>query len=193
MEKDIKPYKQKGKTCAIACMLMVLEYYKIIPKADWIYERKYYRAYHSQYMEGTPFSALAWHFAKNDLDTEIIHSEQKLFNNSNNILTEKNFDDAIKEYTRYLEGAVSKGAKVTNGVDITCDSLKKKILDGKMVILAGQVNKYLHAILICGCNDTGFIVCDPLYKQKRLMNNKEIEEYMNTPLGKWCVVVQGKE
>ena len=30
MDKNVKPYKQKGDTCAIVCMLMVLEYYKKI-------------------------------------------------------------------------------------------------------------------------------------------------------------------
>lgn len=39
MDREIKPYKQKGMTCSIACMLMALEYYKIIPKADWLYEK----------------------------------------------------------------------------------------------------------------------------------------------------------
>ncbi len=74
MEKKIKPYKQRGDTCTIACMLMVLEYYHIIPKANGIYERKYNRAYHSHYLTGTPLSAIAWHFSKNDLEVQLIHS-----------------------------------------------------------------------------------------------------------------------
>lgn len=59
MKKNIKIYKQKGNTCAIACMLMVLEYYKIISKSNWLYEKKYYNFYKSKYVDGTPFSALA--------------------------------------------------------------------------------------------------------------------------------------
>lgn len=192
MEKDVKPYKQRGMTCAIACMLMVLEYYKIIPKADWIYERKYYRAYHSKYMDGTPFSALAWHFAKNNLDTEIIHSEQNMFNNSNNILSEEVYINSMKEYSEFLNSAVSKGAKVSNGCNITCDSIREKIEAGKMVILAGKAYGDLHAILICGYNEKVFVVCDPLFKQKKLMTHNEVDDYMNTPLGKWCVVVGEK-
>lgn len=39
MELDVKPYRQRKMTCAISCMLMVLEYYKVIPKADWLYEK----------------------------------------------------------------------------------------------------------------------------------------------------------
>lgn len=189
MEKNVKPYRQRGMTCAISCMLMVLEYYKIIPKADWLYERKYYRAYHSEYMDGTPFSALAWHFAKNGLDTELIHSEKKLFSNESQLLTNECFEDAMIEYKRYLEGATTKGAKIKNGSDISCAMLKEKLENGKMVILAGQAHECLHAILLCGYNENGFVVCDPLFKQKRCMSPSQIDEYMNTPLGKWCVVV----
>ena len=85
MKKDIKPYRQNGNTCAIVCMLMVLEYYGLIPKINKYYENKYYRIYKSRYMEGTPLSALAWHFAKNGLNTEIVHSYKEIFNNDKNI------------------------------------------------------------------------------------------------------------
>lgn len=35
MDKNVRPYKQRGNICAIACMMMVLEYYKVITKANW--------------------------------------------------------------------------------------------------------------------------------------------------------------
>lgn len=41
MKKDVKPYKQRGNTCAIVCMMMVLEYYDIIEKANWYDENKF--------------------------------------------------------------------------------------------------------------------------------------------------------
>ena len=34
MEKNVTPYRQTGMTCAIACMLMVLQYYGKIQKAQ---------------------------------------------------------------------------------------------------------------------------------------------------------------
>lgn len=97
MELDVKPYRQRKMTCAISCMLMVLEYYKVIPKADWLYEKKYDRSYHSQYLEGTPFSALAWHFAKNGLETEIIHSEKEIFTNNIHTFSDTVFNMAIED------------------------------------------------------------------------------------------------
>ena len=62
MDKNIYPYKQKGDTCAIACMMMVLEYYYIMDKANWYDEKRLYRIYGFKYMTGTPFSALAYHW-----------------------------------------------------------------------------------------------------------------------------------
>lgn len=193
MEKDVKPFKQKGMTCAIACMLMVLEFYKIIPKANWLYEKKYFNSYKSRYMDGTPFSALAWHFSKNGLDTEIIHSEEELFNNSAQMLSVEIFEKSMKEYIDFLECAKEKGTKVSNGIDITTKLIKRKLDEDKLVILAGMVNNLLHAILICGYDDSEFIVCDPLYKQKQRKSYDEINEFMNTPLGKWCLVVRNKK
>lgn len=192
MEKDVRPYRQTGMTCAISCMLMVLEYYKIIPKADWSLEKKYYRSYQSRYMDGTPFSALAWHFSKNGLDTEIIHSEKNMFTNSSNLLSNDVFNNAMDEYSSFLEIAKEKGTKVTNGLDVTGNLIREKLEDGKMVILAGSRYGFLHAILVCGYHNDDFVVCDPLYKQKQTKSLQELEDYMNTPLGKWCVVVSEK-
>lgn len=193
MDKDIKPYKQKGMTCAIACMLMVLEYFRLIPKADWILERKYYRIYRSKCMEGTPLSALAWHFAKNNLETEIIHSESKYFDNSNCTLPSEVFEEAMAEYKEFIKIAEEKGAKVTNGVNIDCNMLRKYIEEGKMIILAGQYGNVFHAILVFGYNEQGFLVCDPLYGKKQVKTIQEIASFMKTPIGKWCVIVGIKE
>lgn len=154
--------------------------------------KKYYRSYKSQFMEGTPFSALAGHFAKNDLDTEIIHSENNMFDNSKKLLSDDVFENTIKEYTSFLDIAKKKGAKVNNGCNISCDLIREKLENDKMVILAGYCNNYLHAILICGYDDDKFIVCDPLYKYKQTKTYNEINDFMNTPLGKWCVVVGEK-
>lgn len=190
MDKDINFYKQNGNTCAIACMLMILEYYKIIPKANYLYEKKYYKSYHSKYTEGTPFSALAWHFAKNGLCTEIIHSEEEFFTNKNNVFEKETYENLLKEYIEFLNYASKLDAVIKNGVEINNDFLKKQLEDDKLIILAGQVNNILHAILLCGYTNDAFIVCDPLYKQKRNITFKEIDNFMNTSIGKWCVTVK---
>ena len=107
MEKEIKRYRQRGNTCAIVCMLMVLEYYDLIPEINKYYEDKYYWIYKSKYMDGTPLSALAWHFAKNGLDTEIVHSNKEIFNNDRGFIDECIYVDLMEEYKMFLNQAKS--------------------------------------------------------------------------------------
>lgn len=192
MEKEIQPYRQTGMTCAIACMLMVLQYYGKIEKANRLYENEYFRRYRSKYLDGTPFSAIAYHLAKNDLKTEIIHSCPEIFDNSANMLSENMFKLSMQEYSKYLDAARNNGAKIKNGCTIDTSMLRKCLEEDKMVIIAGQIGEILHAILVCGYNEDKFIVCDPLYKEKSIMAAEEIDRFMATALGKWCVTVSQK-
>ena len=191
---EIKPYKQrKNDTCAIACMLMVLEYYKIIPKANWQYERKYYKSYHSYCMDGTPLAALAWHFSKNGLHTEIYHSSKDFFDNSNNYLEESLFNNSMKEYKEFINQAQNRGTEVINGINIDSNLFLEKLQEGKILIIVGMVNDYFHAILLCGYENEKFIVCNPLYQDKNTMSFSEINNFINTPIGKWFIAVSNEK
>ena len=189
MDKNVKPYKQRGDTCAVACMMMILEYYKIIEKANWYDERRLYRVYGSKYMSGTPFSALAYHISKKGLNTEIYHECENIFSNNQGVLSCQDFDLAMDEYKWYLDLAGKHGTKILNGIKINSELLKEKLMDGNLVILAGEMPGGYHAILITGYNDRGFIVCDPLYNEKQVRTNLEIEKFMDTSIGRWFVVV----
>ncbi len=190
MDKDIKPYKQKGNTCAIVCMLMTLEYYKVIEKANWYDERRLYRIYGSKYMLGTPFSALAYHLSKNGLDTTIFHSDNNLFNNDKGALSDIDFQFAMQEYNEYLEMAKQCGTKVKKGVEINTFLLKEELQKGNILIVAGSLAGGYHAILLSGYQNDKFIVCDPLYKEKQARTSQQIEKFMNTSIGKWFISVK---
>lgn len=192
MDKNVRPYKQRGDTCAIVCMMMVLEYYKVIPKANWYDERRLYRIYGSKYMNGTPFSALAFHMVKNGLETIIYHESQELFRNDQRTMDNDEFKFAMSEYKEYLKYAENKGAKVINGVNITINLLKQELKDGNLVILAGEVIGGYHVVLLTGYDEYGFKVCDPLYKTKQNRTFNEIENFMNTSIGKWFISVNDK-
>ena len=192
MDKDIKPYKQRGDTCAIACLMMALEYYHIMDKANWHDEKRLYKVYGSKYMAGTPFSALAFHLSKNGLDIAIYHSDKNLFNNNNKNLSENDFNLAMDEYKVYLDRAISKGTRVINGVNIDAKLLKEQLKDGKTIILAGELTNAYHAILISGYEDDKFIVCDPLYKTKQIKSADELNKFMDTSIGKWFIAISDK-
>ncbi len=192
MDKNVRPYKQRGETCAIACLMMTLEYYGIMIKANWYDERRLYRIYGSRYMSGTPFSAIAYHISKNGLDTTLYHSSKNLFDNSLGAISDIDFKFAMDEYKEYLERAKLKGTKVINGIDINSNLLKKKLQEGNLIILAGKSIGSYHAILISGYEGNTFMVCDPLYKTKKTRTFEEIDEYMDTNIGKWFIAINNK-
>ena len=189
MDKNIRPYKQRGDTCAIVCMMMVLEYYKVIEKANWYDERRLYRIYGSKYMSGTPFSALVFHMAKNGLDTVIYHENNNLFTNENGKLNNLDFNMAMEEYREYLNFAEKKGTNILNGININAKLLKQQLEDGNLIILAGEISSGYHSILLTGYDKDNFIVCDPLYKEKQIRSFEEIENFMNTSIGRWFIAV----
>lgn len=192
MDKNVRPYKQRGDTCAIACMLMVLEYYKIIEKANWYDERTLYRKYGSKYMSGTPFSALAFYMSKKGLNVTIHHENIELFKKNQDVINELDFELAIDEYKLYLQFAEKKGAKILIGINIYVNLLKEKLEQGNLIILAGELTGGYHAVLLTGYNENNFIVCDPLYKNKQTRTFEEIEKYMDTSIGKWFIAVNDK-
>ena len=192
MDKEVYSYKQRGDTCAVVCMMMVLEYYNIIKKSNWYDERRFYKIYGSKYIAGTPFSALAYHLSKNGLNTTIYHSSKHLFKNKGT-LSEYNFKLAMDEYKEYLKYAKESGTKVVNGIEINTALLIKKIQTGNFIIVAGQINEYYHAILLIGYENNHFIVCDPLYKNKVIRTTEEIEKFIDTDIGKWFITVNDKK
>lgn len=190
IEFNIKPFQQHKNNCAIACMLMTLEYNKIISKVNYFYEKEYEKRYHSRYMDGTPFSAIAYHLSKNHLKVKLIHSEKKYFTNQAQFLPDSVFQNTMKEYQSYLKGIIENDGEVKTEIDITISFLKEQLQNGYLIILAGMIGNALHAILICGYDFDKFIICDPLYKKRQTKSQEELETFMSTPIGKWCILVK---
>lgn len=188
MKKDIKHYKQSGNACAIACLLMILEYYDVIAKANYVYEKKYYNSYSSQYLLGVPLSAVFWHLIKNNINAEMFHSEKNLFSNNKQMIDDNIFNLAIIEYKEYLEYAILKGAKVYNGVNINIDLIKEKVKDN-FIILAGVINQNFHTILITSFKNDYFIVNDPAVNVSTNIKCDKVNEFMNTDIGKWFIAI----
>ena len=193
MDKNVKPYKQRGDTCAIACMMMALEFFGVMEKANWHDERRLYRIYGSKYMSGTPFSALAFHFSKNGLDTSLYHEDLNLFNNDKGVLSDDVFNSAISEYKEMLRRAELAGTNVINGININSQLVRKELERGHLAIVAGEMSGgAYHAILVSGYDEDKFIVCDPLYKTKQLKSQEELDKFMDTSIGKWFISVNQK-
>ena len=188
--KNIKPYKQNGNTCTICCMLMIYQYFNIINKPNKLYEREYYRKYKSKYINGVHYSLVTYQFAKKGLKVKLIHSEKNMFKN-NNYFDNKLFNNLMEEYNSYINAALEEGAELENGTIINVNLLKEYLNNDNLIILAGQVNNILHSILLIGYENNRFIVCDPLFKEIQYRTSNEIELFMNTPIGKWCIIISG--
>ena len=72
------------------------------------------------------------------------------------------------------------------------DMLKQKLQEDNLIILAGERSSIYHAILLIGYDENKFIVCDPLYKTKQMRTFEEIDNFMNTSIGKWFISVNNK-
>ena len=131
--------------------------------------------------------------AKNNLETEIFHSEINYFKNDKSIMAPRFFEMAMNEYKRYLIGAKNNGVQIKKGIDVNPDLLKLKLEEDNLLIVVDQQSNYLHAVLICGYKDDKFIVCDPLLKEKQIKTSNEINKFMNTYLGKWFISVKVKD
>ena len=189
MKKEIKPYKQTGPTCAIACMMMVLHYNGLLDSYSNEEETRLYEMYKSKSMGGTPFSALAFHLGKSGLKTELYHSEKNYFSIEKKLISEYIFNYALEEYKEYISKAKKIGLKIYNEINIDIDLLKEKLNEGKLLIVAGKKENFLHAILICEYDEKGFFLYDPLQTKKLHKSYAYIKKFMETEIGKWFLSI----
>lgn len=85
---------------------------------------------------------------------------------------------------------IKNGGGVETQISITTAFLKEQLNHGYVIVLAGMFGEVLHAIVLCGYESDNFVVCDPLYKKQQLLPCEEIEKFMDTPIGKWCILVK---
>lgn len=178
MCKNIKLYRQHGPTCAIASLMMLMNYYGVIDKCNRLIERELYRKYKSKLIDGAHFSGIAYYLQKNRIDVELLHSESQYFSNNKGYMPEMEY--ILNEYKEFIENS---NIKTYCNVNITPDFIRKELEDGKLIMLAGNAGKELHSVLVCGYNNNQFFICDPLLKERKKNNYvrraKKIYGYSN--------------
>lgn len=192
MIKNVPKYTQNADTCAIVCMLSAMKYYGCISDINSKNEFSYFKKYRSRVLIGTPFSAVAYELAKNDLDVELVHSEPNIFTNKRHYLPKYLFDKGMAEYQKYIDLAKEVNVKVNNGIDIDYDFIIDQLKNNKLVMLAGNSGNYLHAILLCGYDEENIIAFDPLKGGNITLNPIALFQYMNTGIGRWCITIKQK-
>ena len=197
MRKKIRFYKQHSiETCGPACMLMLLDLYGKIEYPTPKQEMKLYSLYRSKVFKGVNGAAIANCLSRNGLDVRIVHSSQQLMDNRGDYFPEPLFSELLSEYRSEAEKCCGKVGVMT-GVEITCHTLRQELNAGCQIILEtvipgdedGIHDRVLHWILVYGYEGDLFHVCDPMSSKIKL-TEEELETYMDTPIGKICVLVQ---
>lgn len=192
MCKNVNTYRQTDDTCAIVCMMSVLEYFDKIKKMDRKQEIDFYRQLKSKVLIGTPFSSIAEYLVNNDFSVELIHSDKNLFHNNNYLKTEI-FNLGMNEYRHYLNKAINGGAELTTCCELTPDLIRNKLKQNQFVMLAGNHGIYLHSILVCGYDKENFIALDPSTGKIEYKTSDEISRFLKTPIGEWGLIIKKKE
>ena len=199
MRDKIRFYKQHTmETCGPACMLMILDLYKKVEYPTPKQEMKLYSLYRSNGFKGVNGAAIANCLSKNNLEITLLQSFQQRMDNRDGYYSEELYEVLQEEYQVAVDKCADRIKLITHAA-ITCDLLKQKLDSGKQIILqcivpgnADGIHDYtLHWIVVYGYDGDEFLVCDPLSSKIRI-NAEAMEHYMDTPIGRLCIVTGEK-
>ena len=195
MRKKIRFYKQHTmETCGPACMLMILDLYRKVEYPTRKQERKLYNLYRSTEFKGVNGAAIANCLSRNNLEVTLMQSFHQKMDSRDDYYTEELYDALQREYQTSLDKCHDRIHIVTD-TNFSCDSLKQELDRGKQIILQcivpgnadGIHDHTLHWVVVYGYEEDEFLVCDPLSSKIRI-SEKALENYMDTPIGRICVV-----
>lgn len=189
MVMKVKHYPQRTPvTCAICCLMMVLNYYNKIDEMSYELELSYYNIYRSKFTDGASFAAISYELVSKGLNVELLHSERTMFKNES-YLSDSTFNLLMKEYSEWILKA-NGGLSVINGIKISNNVIIEKLRLGNIIIAAGHVGMALHALVINGYEDDEYIVCDPIKTETSKMSKHDMSEYLKTPIGSWIIAIK---
>lgn len=196
MRKKLRFYKQHSmETCGPACMLMLLDLYRKVEYPTPKQEMKLYSLYRSKAFKGVNGAAIANCLSRNRLNVHLVQSSPQMMDNRDGYFSEELYVALLAEYRTQAEKCVG-NIRLSTGVEITCDTLRQDLDEGRQIILQtivpgdadGIHDHVLHWVLVYGYEDDMFYVCDPLSSKIKL-TTKELEGYMDTPIGKIYIAV----
>lgn len=199
MRKKIRFYKQHTmESCGAACMLMLLDLYRKVEYPTPKQERKLYSLYRSQAFLGMNGAAIANCLSKNDLEVRLLLSSPQMMDNRGGYFSQELYDALRAEYDTEVRKCVDR-IQLSTGVNITTDTLKRELDDGRQLIVQcivpgdadGIHDHVLHWVVVYAYEGDSFFVCDPLSSKIKLTEDA-LEGYMDTPIGRICVTVGEK-
>lgn len=199
MRKKLRFYKQHSmETCGPACMLMLLDLYGKIEYPTPKQEMKLYSLYRSSAFKGVNGAAIANCLSKNNLEITLLQSFHQRMDNRDDYYSEELYEALQGEYQAAVDKCADRIRLITDAA-ISCDLLKQELDSGKKIILQcivpgnadGIHDHVLHWIVVYGYEENLFLVCDPLSSKIRL-TEEDLDSYMDTPIGRICIVIGEK-
>lgn len=209
MRKKLRSFKQHTmeeydiglETCGIACILMLLDLYqRDLQYPTLKLEKKLYDRYRCKsFGKGVTAASAAACLSdpRNALQVRLIHSSTDYLENHDEYFSPELFENYRKEYLDKLCQCRDR-ITVETGVDFTCADLAQLLKKGKQIMLQciipgdadGIHDHVLHWIILYGIREDLFLAVDPLPNGGKIqMTTQELSEYMDTPIGKICLVV----
>ena len=195
MRKKIRFYRQHTmETCGAACLLMLLDLYRKVEYPTPKQELKLYSLYRSRAFKGMNGASIANCLSKNGLEVSLLHSSPRMMENRDDYYDEGLYQALLAEYRSDAEKSADRIRLVT-GAEITCGTLRQALDSGRQVILQcivpgnadGIHDHTLHWVVVYGYEGEEFLVCDPLSSKIRIPE-EALEAYMDTPIGRICVL-----
>lgn len=205
MRRKIRNFRQHtNETCGPSCILILLDHYRKIHYPTMKMEEKIYQAYRSRAFAGTSASAIANCLSKNHLNVRLVqsfHDKMDNLDRNNKVYFSPDlYEKMQQEYDMELQACKQRISLITD-THITCDYVKEELAADRQVILLcivpgcsdGIHDETLHWIVVYQYNSNKdfFLACDPS-SHKIQITSEELEEYMNTPIGRICISVSNK-
>ncbi len=188
MVKNVTPFRQSTPyTCGAASLTMILHHLELTELSVKT-EHAIYEASAAKLIPGTHFSGLQKYADCHGLETQLIHSESGMFQNGNAYLDPETFSALMAEYQGFIDNC-GPCAVVRNGVPITPELITSLLNDDYLVILAGMCGM-LHAVVVSGYNQHGFVVCDPLSRKQENWSSGQMRRFSSTPIGSWLLAIR---
>lgn len=200
MRKKIRFFPQHTlETCGISCCLMLLDYYQRDLK--WPtkkMEQTLYGEYHVDGFKGTTGAAVAdcLSWPQNNLDVHLVQSFQDRKENWDPVFSEEDMEKIIRSYRKHLDACRNR-IRLSAGVTFDCGFLRQQLDVGKKIVLQcfvpeteGDPPSVLHWVILERYEHDRFRIRDPIPNGKLWhYSPEELEELMDTPMGRICVVV----
>ena len=197
MRKKVRSFRQHTReTCGIACILMLLDYYRRVQYPTRKMELNLYQRYRSRAFRGLPGSFAADCLSKNGLQVELLHSAPEYMENREDYYEEALYTALLREYKSGVERCAHRVTHRRN-VELDSEVLKTQLSEGKLVMVQcivpgdadGIHTHTLHWVLVYGWDAEGFLVCDPNFGKCRIPE-EEMEGYMDAPVGRLFLTVR---